>query len=868
MILRAIRLHDVKRFAGRGIAVEGIPDGLSRLTADNEVGKSTIFESVRLLLQQKHSAGGKLIQEFQPKATLGSPLIEIDIETVGGTYRVTKRFLGRKMARVLDLNSGQIIAQGGDADNWIAELSQAGPKANGPSGLLWVAQGQSMQQPSDNEDVLSSLLENEVGTLVGGQRARVILKRSEEQLASLVTDKASKPTKRYRDSLKQLAVLEEDLKSYLFRRDELDDILSELERTKRSLKIAVEQNQKGELKNKLLKAREKLKTAQQYASELEVLNGKLELANRGHDTAKKEADNFSGKCADLDAFRSELDKAIVAASETTDQLGRAKDRAASDQRAWEEMVGSLRVERQRDRDVVAYERALDASRRSEELSSRFGKAKAVQDALGPLSISLSENRFTNDALTNLNLLATEIVRTSAELKASRPSLAFNLTDKGIEEVRVNEKAIQRDASFTLGGKTSVDLGLLGSIRVDIVDQAALVESDERARQALQSALDLLGVNSLEEARERTHSREESVVRLKELERDLSEYAPDGLTALQDSLHQAEALVPEEFDPDAGPSSPDIDIAELELQERAAQSKRDASRDAHSEIRSKSAATEARLAIAEPAHQEALAQLGDGAKRANQKSNLLQLVEEAGSRMIEAGTAVAEMSKKAPNLELAESAVERFESAIEEAREHRTDLMSTHDKLITRLEAIGDAGLGEKISSADAEIVVLRRRIDGYQREVRSLTLLKDTLSSAQSDLQTTYFEPISNELQPFLNQVIGHGDLRLGDDYGATSLKRSDFSEEIATLSGGTREQIAVLTRLAYAKLMTKQGRPVPVFLDDALVYCDDRRLDEMFTVLENVSKSVQCIVLTCHERLFSTMSGKQLKFEEWSPTD
>jgi uncharacterized protein YhaN len=40
----------------------------------------------------------------------------------------------------------------------------------------------------------------------------------------------------------------------------------------------------------------------------------------------------------------------------------------------------------------------------------------------------------------------------------------------------------------------------------------------------------------------------------------------------------------------------------------------------------------------------------------------------------------------------------------------------------------------------------------------------------------------------------------------------------------GTREQLAVLTRLGFVDLLREQGQPAAVVLDDALVYADDSR--------------------------------------------
>ena len=51
-------------------------------------------------------------------------------------------------------------------------------------------------------------------------------------------------------------------------------------------------------------------------------------------------------------------------------------------------------------------------------------------------------------------------------------------------------------------------------------------------------------------------------------------------------------------------------------------------------------------------------------------------------------------------------------------------------------------------------------------------------------------------------------------------------------LSGGTREQIAILTRLAFAKLLAKTGNAPPVILDDVLIFSDDDQIEKMFTAL------------------------------------
>ncbi|MGO7778302.1 hypothetical protein ACC741_37930, partial [Rhizobium johnstonii] len=60
-LLNALRLHNVKRFAGRGIFVEGIADGVNVLSAANEHCKSTCFEALHALFFQPHGGTPKSV---------------------------------------------------------------------------------------------------------------------------------------------------------------------------------------------------------------------------------------------------------------------------------------------------------------------------------------------------------------------------------------------------------------------------------------------------------------------------------------------------------------------------------------------------------------------------------------------------------------------------------------------------------------------------------------------------------------------------------------------------------------------------------------------------------------------------------------
>ena len=59
--------------------------------------------------------------------------------------------------------------------------------------------------------------------------------------------------------------------------------------------------------------------------------------------------------------------------------------------------------------------------------------------------------------------------------------------------------------------------------------------------------------------------------------------------------------------------------------------------------------------------------------------------------------------------------------------------------------------------------------------------------------------------------------------------------------------------------LLCERVQEVPVILDDALVFSDDTRIEQMFVALNRAGHKQQVIVLTCRTRRFEALSGRQL---------
>jgi len=94
---------------------------------------------------------------------------------------------------------------------------------------------------------------------------------------------------------------------------------------------------------------------------------------------------------------------------------------------------------------------------------------------------------------------------------------------------------------------------------------------------------------------------------------------------------------------------------------------------------------------------------------------------------------------------------------------------------------------------------------------------------------------------------------------------RRGVEEDFDQLSGGTREQLSVIVRLALARVLARDedAEPLPLILDDTMGWTDEPRFVEMVRILRNASKQFQLIVLTCHPSRFARLQpGRTIELD------
>jgi uncharacterized protein YhaN len=121
-----------------------------------------------------------------------------------------------------------------------------------------------------------------------------------------------------------------------------------------------------------------------------------------------------------------------------------------------------------------------------------------------------------------------------------------------------------------------------------------------------------------------------------------------------------------------------------------------------------------------------------------------------------------------------------------------------------------------------------------------------------------YVEPFRAELQRLGRPVFGPTfEVDVDSDLCILSRTLDGCTVPYESLSGGAKEQLGILARLAGAALVAKEDT-VPILIDDALGFTDPQRLVKMAEVFDNLGERGQVIVLTCTPARYDGVKGAQ----------
>jgi hypothetical protein len=212
---------------------------------------------------------------------------------------------------------------------------------------------------------------------------------------------------------------------------------------------------------------------------------------------------------------------------------------------------------------------------------------------------------------------------------------------------------------------------------------------------------------------------------------------------------------------------------------------------------------------------------------------------------------------------------RSASAMEAAAKNRQLEIA---QLQGALQSLSVRGLEEERGRLQSNVYEIEQRRRELERRAKALDLLLDKLRAKREVMTQALLAPVQDRVQHYLRLLFPGATLQVGEDLVPTVLNRQPAGrverDELDALSFGTKEQLGLISRLAYADLLRDAGKPTLVILDDALVNTDAMRLNQMKRVLYDAAERHQILLFSCHPEWWDDLGVAARELRKVSVTE
>ncbi|MGV0990915.1 MAG: AAA family ATPase [Mycobacterium sp.] len=866
MILHRLRLTNFRGVADREIA---FPDhGVVVVCGPNEVGKSSMLEALDLLLSYRDRSTHRDVKAVKPTNADVGAQVEAEIST--GPYRFTyrKRFHKKAMTeleifepRREQLSADEaherveaMLAETVDTKLWDAQrvLQSASTNAVNLSGCdalaraLDAAGGETDATPSGDESLLIDRIEAEFQRyFTGTGKATGVWKTAAERLKGAEAEEA-----RWRGAV-----------------EEVNDRVSQHELLTASLR---------QLEESLAPATARMTAAGKAYQALAELREELNQARLVATAAAARSSNSTAaygqrqQLIDDGKRRGEILVALQTTLADAEQQEAATKQAAETAIAAAEHASAALVAAQQRFDTAkAAAEACAARDTAEKLAARVEGIDEIEKAIAGIAGELTAITLTETALAGIEKHWATAQRIEAQLQADSAAVEFTAPADLTVTVDGVPRALSAGESWTQPVSAAVVVDVPGVLTVRISPGASAVklrDDLEAAQQLLDQELAAVGVSGIEAARAMdtrrralTESRTTHTARLEGL------CGGEDAVALRTQLGDLRdvAAAADQVDTEAA-------IAELKAADEAVRTARS---DAAAQQKIATAATEAHTGKATGA-----AVVRDGLKTAEAEfvsvREQLVMLRAAFSDGVVAAQAAADAEGQGKADATVAALSEQYEAndsdavdaefaaasdAVNAITGERDDAKLRLHTLTAELGVIGSEGRQGRLDEAQAELERARADYNRIGARAEAAQLLRSTMIRHRDNTRQRYVQPYRTELERLGREVFGD-DFEVDVDKELTIQTRTleGCTVPYDSLSGGAKEQLGILARLAGATLVAKEDT-VPVIIDDALGFADPERLDRMRKVLGDLGSHGQVIVLTCTPGRYDGVTGAEV---------
>lgn len=867
-----MKLHRLVLTNYRGITHREIefPDrGVVIVSGANEIGKSSMIEALDLLIEAKDRSGKKEVKEVKPThADVGA---EVEAEISTGPYRFVyrKRFHKRFSTELTILEPRRQQFTGDEAHDRVRAMLDETVDT-----CLWQAQrvlqsGSTAAVDLSGCDALSRALDVAAGEAVALSGAEPLLvDRVEEEYLRYFT-RTGRPTGEWAAATNRLRAAEDALAEAAASVAEVDEAV------RRHTNLT---DELARLTAQRSAAAEQVADARKAAEEVAGLKGQLKeaelvaaAAHANHDTSRTAVDERRRLRADIEQRAAAMAELETAATQASDDHTTAVEVAELAETAAEQARNALEATQARVEAVRGTVQRLADRDEADRIAAQLSKIETAERELERVQGDLAQIRLTGEGMRAIESAKATVDAVAAQVELA--SAHIELVASADVEVRVAGETVRLGAgeawTASVSAETAIEVPNLLSARLLPGAPASQTQAKlDAAQGVLASALTDCGVADVAEARTLDQRRQQLVTTRDRLSATVEaltgDRSADRLRIRLAELTARQPEVTELFEVDSDAARAELDaataaqkqaIAECEKHRKVAEeaAKRLGESDTRATVlREKLTGAQSELALARERLEGQRATVGD-----DELALRAQAHAEEAQR---AAALVAELSE-----ELTRAAPDAVAATLQEAMRRAEALSASRDDVVeelrevgARLKVYGTEGRKGKLDDAETE---REHALDEYtrvQRRARAAELLRSVIARHRESTRSRYVDPFRGEVERLGRMVFGDSfEVEVDSALRICTRTLSGRTVPYDSLSGGAKEQLGIVARLAGAALVAKEDT-VPVVIDDALGFTDPDRLVKMGAVFNAVGGDGQVIVLTCSPQRYAAVDGAE----------
>lgn len=865
-----MKLHRLVLTNYRGVAhreIEFPEHGVVVVSGANEIGKSSMIEALDLLLEARDRSTKKEVKQVKPtNSDVGS---EVCAEISCGPYHFVyrKRFHKKCETELTVLRPRREQLTGDEAHERVRAML-----AETVDNDLWHAQ-RVLQATSTAAvdlsgcDALSRALDVAAGdTAALSGTEPLLIERIDAEYARYFTA-TGRPTGEWAAAIARLADAEAAVAECESAVAEVDD------RVRRHAALT---EQVAELSQQRIATAPRLAAARAAADSIAELTKQAREAKLVADAAaatSAAATTAQSGRAQLLAEIQTRTTYVAAAEDEVEQaaaaLATARDEAQAAAQAVEEAGQAVADLQSR---AEAARRTVDRLAGREEahrLSARLAKIATIQRDHDRVCAQLSESPLvtvTDEVLRRIEKAAAAVDRVGGQLALT--SAGLELTAVADIELAAGDRRVSLSAgqswSITATGPTTVEVSGVLTARVTPGATTLDIQAKYAAAQAeLAAALKAGDVADLAAARAADQRRRELEGSRDQLTATLAGLCGDEpVDQLRERLAQLRDGQPTE--PETDTNSARAELAAAEAAHAAATAACEERRRAAAAANAKLTETATRATISLNKLETQRAELDAAAGRRDRERASVS-DEDLAAAAAAARTAAHDAERRVGELNelLAAAEPEATAAELAEATREAESLCDRYEdaaralrEIDIELSVFGSEGRQGRLDAAQTEREHAASEHARVGARARAARLLRTVMTRHRDTTRQRYVEPYRAELQRLGRPVFGPTfEVDIDTDLCIRSRTLDGVTVPYESLSGGAKEQLGILARLAGAALVAKEDT-VPVVVDDALGFTDPDRLAKMGEVFDSVGAHGQVIVLTCSPDRYDGVTG------------